>query len=130
MLPAFQPPPASDPTAPWAFADPYRAAAAATLTRRQLFLSYLQPLFDSYQSSGVFALHPLSLDGQPPLFLLGDWVLVAPVIEAGATTRDVALPPGSAWRNWDTGQVSNGGQTIVVDAPLERMPLFIKVTTP
>ncbi len=129
-FPIFEAPPASDPTAPWSFADPYRSAAAATLARRQLFLPYLQPLFDAYESTGHFALQRVSPDGQPPVFMVGDWVLVAPVIEEGATTREIALPAGSSWRDWYTGQLRTGGQTIVIDAPLDRIPVFIRVITP
>jgi hypothetical protein len=59
------------------------------------------------------------------MFLLGDSILVAPVIEAGATTRDVVLPPGT-WRDWWTGeQISgDGGTSMTVPAPLTRMPIW------
>ncbi len=72
-------------------------------------------------------LHAVPSTGSP-LFMVGDWVLVAPVVEQGAVTRSVDLPAGASWRDWYTGQLWPGGQTIVADAPLERMPLFIKVT--
>ena len=57
------------------------------------------------------------------MFLLGDALLVAPVIEPGATTREVRLPPG-AWVDWWTGERLDGPTTIVADAPLERMPIY------
>ena len=59
------------------------------------------------------------------MFLLGDVVLAAPVIVAGATTRDVVLPPGR-WIDWWTAQPTDGdGHTSrTVAAPLERMPLW------
>jgi hypothetical protein len=125
LLPAFQPPSSDDPTAPFGFPDPYTAAASATLARRQLFLPYLETLFLDYQQTGTYALRLISASG-PPTFMLGDWVLVAPVVEEGASTRQIALPAGSSWIDWYTGQVHAGGQTIVVDAPLDRMPLFIR----
>lgn len=127
LLPTFVVPPGDDPTAPWTFGDPYRAAATATLERRDAFMSYLQPLFDTFAATGVFALQSLSSAADSPLFLLGDWVLVAPVVEEGAYTRTVTLPAGSAWMDWYTGQLYAGGSTIVVDAALERLPLFIKM---
>jgi len=55
------------------------------------------------------------------MFLLGDALLVAPVIEPGATSREVVLPPGE-WVSWWTGEVESG--TVTADAPLERMPIW------
>ena len=58
-------------------------------------------------------------------FLLGDDVLVAPVVEKGARSKRVYLPKGN-WRYCD-GNVYMGGIEIVVDAPLERLPYFEKI---
>lgn len=58
------------------------------------------------------------------MFLLGDDLLAAPVIEPGATTRTVVLPPGT-WLDRATGAYVRGdGNPITVPAPLERMPLW------
>lgn len=59
------------------------------------------------------------------MFLLGDDVLVAPVIEPGATTRTVVLPPGR-WIDWWTGAATDGdGVTaITAAAPLDTLPLW------
>jgi alpha-D-xyloside xylohydrolase len=59
-------------------------------------------------------------------FLFGDSLLVNPVTEKSATTRNVVLPKGDAWVNFWTGQNYDGGQTIVADAPLDRMPILVK----
>ncbi|MDQ3148572.1 MAG: glycoside hydrolase family 97 catalytic domain-containing protein [Chloroflexota bacterium] len=125
LLPGFQLPPGSDPTSPWGFADPYAAAARATLIRREQFLPYLEPLLRAYDETGVFALRLLPPAGAPT-FMLGDWVLVAPVVEPGASTRTLTLPADTGWTDWYSGQQYAPGQTIVVDAPLDRMPLFVR----
>lgn len=59
------------------------------------------------------------------MFFLGDDILAAPVIEAGATTRQVVLPPGR-WIDWWTGAaaIGDGTTAITVAAPLDRMPLW------
>ncbi|SFQ28856.1 TIM-barrel domain-containing protein [Salibacterium halotolerans] len=58
-------------------------------------------------------------------FMLGKDVLVAPVVEKGMETIGVYLPVnGKGWYDWHTGAYYNGGQTITVDAPMDRVPLF------
>ena len=57
-------------------------------------------------------------------YLFGDHLLVAPVIERDAVTRDVILPPGH-WMDWWDGTVLEGGRTETVAAPLDRLPLFL-----
>jgi alpha-glucosidase len=58
-------------------------------------------------------------------FLLGSHLLVASVLEAGARTRRVYLPAGTWWCDFYSGQWYQGGQEIEVEAPLERIPLFV-----
>ena len=58
-------------------------------------------------------------------FLMGDDLLVAPVLEKGATARRVVLPPG-AWRA-DDGRLYDGPAEIETAAPLPRLPHFERV---
>ena len=51
---------------------------------------------------------------------------MAPVTEQGATHRTVYLPAGSDWYNFWTNERLHGGQTIVVDAPIDTLPLFVR----
>ncbi|MBK7584081.1 MAG: glycoside hydrolase family 31 protein [Myxococcales bacterium] len=59
------------------------------------------------------------------VFLLGDSLLVAPVVERGKTSRDVPLPEGD-WVDWWTGKSHTGAKSISVSAPLQTLPLFLK----
>lgn len=61
-------------------------------------------------------------------FLSGEWLLVAPVYEAGAVTRDgIFLPAGALWADWDDGTLFAGGQTLdAYPAPLTKLPLFVR----
>lgn len=59
-------------------------------------------------------------------FMLGPNLLVASVLEDGARTRAVYLPRDVEWYDFYTGARYEGGQTIVADAPLERIPLFVR----
>jgi alpha-glucosidase (family GH31 glycosyl hydrolase) len=58
-------------------------------------------------------------------FLLGPDILVAPVLEGGARTREIVFPPGQ-WTG-DDGSVVEGPATVEVDAPLERLPWYRRI---
>ncbi|KAJ3631195.1 hypothetical protein MTP99_012339 [Tenebrio molitor] len=59
-------------------------------------------------------------------YLLGETILVAPIIEEGATSRDVVLPSGS-WKDGNDGTVYEGPQTLKdYSAPIDVLPYFIK----
>lgn len=58
-------------------------------------------------------------------FMLGDNLLVASVVEQGARTREVYLPAKTEWCDFHTGKWHKGGKAITVDAPLQRIPLFV-----
>ena len=40
--------------------------------------------------------------------------------------REVYLPEGTAWYDYETHQYYRGGQTMIVDAPIDKMPVFVK----
>lgn len=58
-------------------------------------------------------------------FLLGDALLVAPVLAEGARQRTVTLPDGLWFDFWTDAPVF-GGQLVNVVAPPERLPLFVR----
>ena len=59
-------------------------------------------------------------------YMFGDKYLVAPVLGPGLRERGVYLPAGR-WQDVDTGAVYEGGQTVTVPAPLERIPVLERV---
>ncbi len=58
-------------------------------------------------------------------FFLGRHVLVAPVLEPGATTVPVAFPPGR-WVHLFTGRGYAGDRTVTVPAPIGRPAAFVR----
>ena len=59
-------------------------------------------------------------------YLWGDEVLVAPVMQAGQTSRKVLFPAGE-WVNWNNPSLRyKGGSSAIVKAPLSELPLFVK----
>jgi alpha-glucosidase len=65
------------------------------------------------------------LRGRDDAFMLGDVILVAPVLEPGATERELYLPRG-VWYEYDTGKLIDGSRSVTISAPLERMPIYIR----
>jgi len=58
-------------------------------------------------------------------YLWGRDLLVAPVVEKGATTRQVYLPRG-AWHDFWTGERIEGGHAISRKVDLEILPLYVR----
>jgi len=58
-------------------------------------------------------------------FVLGNDIIVAPVVEKGVRIRKVVLPKGT-WKAED-GTSFKGGKTIEISVPLERLPYFRKI---
>jgi alpha-D-xyloside xylohydrolase len=59
-------------------------------------------------------------------FMFGPALLINPVTEYKARTRNVYLPSGTGWYNLRSGKYLNGGQEITADAPYEDIPIFVK----
>ena len=76
----------------------------------------VRPLGLAYPELGV---HPADT------YLFGDDLLVAPVVDAGKTSRDVHFPPGE-WVDWWTGERHTGPAMATVAAPIDRLPLFLR----
>jgi alpha-glucosidase (family GH31 glycosyl hydrolase) len=87
-----------------------RAVASGAPMMRALFFDYLEDdaIWD----------HPYE-------YLLGDELLVAPIVEPGVTERDVYLPQGG-WVDLWTGDAHDGGRVVRCEAPLERIPVHIR----
>ncbi len=99
-----------------------------------------QPLIDALwrqaTQTGVPVTRPLWLAypndsaaaAQDQEWMLGQDVLVAPVVTEKARQRELYLPSG-CWQYMPTGQTYAGGRTVTVDAPLSRLPYFFRCAT-
>jgi alpha-glucosidase (family GH31 glycosyl hydrolase) len=56
-------------------------------------------------------------------FLIGEGMMVAPVLSSGARSRKVYIPPGR-WRD-DRKDIVKGPQEIEIETPLERLPFWV-----
>jgi alpha-glucosidase len=100
--------------------------------RTQLY-PYLAAAEREYDATGLPLMRALALayPGDPRAvaredeYLLGPDLLVAPVLEPGATQRRLYLPRGR-WIDFWRGTAIDGGRDVVVPAPADRLPLFVR----
>jgi alpha-D-xyloside xylohydrolase len=59
-------------------------------------------------------------------FMFGPAILVNPVTEEGAKSRSLYLPGASAWYDFWSGEKLDGGRRIIAEAPLDRIPLYVR----
>ena len=59
-------------------------------------------------------------------FMFGPSILVSPVLQADATRRTLYLPDSPAWYDFWTGTSQQGGREIDAEAPLDRIPLYVR----
>jgi alpha-glucosidase (family GH31 glycosyl hydrolase) len=59
-------------------------------------------------------------------FMFGPALLINPVTTEGAKQRRVYLPASSNWVDFWTGKGADGGQSLTADAPLERIPIYVR----
>lgn len=97
---------------------PYRYAAAQESARTGMPLMRALVFF-----------HPLDPEARRAAdeYYFGPDLLVAPVVTAG-TERTVHLPQGE-WLDYWSGARYSGATNLVVDAPLDRIPLYVKAGT-
>lgn len=121
------------PSEPYEFGPVVEATARKYLQLRYRLLPYIYNTAHEAASTGLPMLRPLVLEYQNDAesakakteFLFGGDLLVAPVIWAGATARPVYFPPGR-WISYDDGFETEGGASVNVAAPHDRIPLFVR----
>lgn len=121
-------------TEPWTHPSVTGAIRSALQLRYQ-FLPVLYTLAWQSSQDGSPLIRPLFYDFEhdegayrdQDAFMLGPDILVAPVVEADTTTKTVYLPAGPEfWVEFSTGKVHPAGKIAEVDAPLGRLPIFVR----
>jgi alpha-glucosidase len=116
---------------PWSFGRRALELARIVLKRRYRLLPLLYRLALEAHETGLPIVRPMFMHFAVPRgvardqFLLGDQLLLAPVLEKGATRREVWLPQG-LWMEWRNSRLHEGGRSIAVDAPLGATPVFVR----
>jgi hypothetical protein len=113
---------------PLLYGDPHTLNRAERDKWEPYLVTYLREAYDR----GYPLIRPLpvqfsrdkNLDPQPGVFMLGDEVLLAPVVTPGSH-RTLQLPRG-LWTDLRTNIEHKGNQTIEIDAPAGQVPTFAR----
>ncbi len=149
FLPLFRSHGTDTPREIWRFGEPgepFYDTLLKTIHLRYRLLPYIYSMagavhLNDYTMSRMlafdFANDPEVLDVKDQ-FMFGSSLLVCPVtkpmyyereskkLEGVEKTREVYLPKGAGWVDFWTGKRYDGGQRIVADAPIEKIPLFVR----
>jgi alpha-D-xyloside xylohydrolase len=60
-------------------------------------------------------------------YMFGPAFLTCPVTTPQATSRAVYLPSGANWVDFCTGETLSGGKTVTANAPVDILPLYVRV---
>ena len=118
---------------PWRFGKYYEDIIRKYLKLRYELLPFLYTTLEQAHRTGIPLFRPLLLNYQndpntyniDDQFMVGEDLLVAPILKPDVTRRLVYLPPG-AWYDYWTNRKYAGGTMIYVDAPLDTVPLFVR----
>jgi alpha-D-xyloside xylohydrolase len=129
-----RPVPAGGPNEVWSFGETAYNIIRELMFLRERLRPYIMDQMRLASERGVPPMRPVFFDFPgdercwtvDDQFMFGPDLLVAPVLYEGARRREVYLPAGTNWTDAWTGQTFEGGQQITADAPLERIPLYLR----
>ncbi len=118
---------------PWRFGQYYEEIIRKYLKLRYQLLPFLYTTLEEAHRTGVPVFRPLMLNYQDDpnaynlddQFMIGEDLLVAPIVRPDVTSRLVYLPKG-IWYDFWTNKKYDGGTMIRADAPLETVPMFVR----
>jgi alpha-glucosidase (family GH31 glycosyl hydrolase) len=117
----------------WTYSEQVLGIYRECILLHERLVPYIRAAARTAARSGLPIMRPLCLvDPEDPegwsiadSYFLGPSLWVAPTLEEGATQRRAYLPRGE-WIDWWTGESQEGGAWIDADAPLERIPLWVR----
>ncbi|MGM0789429.1 MAG: glycoside hydrolase family 31 protein [Bacillota bacterium] len=121
---------------PWAFGEKYEAIIRKYIELRYTWMPHLYSLFAEAHKEGTPVMRPLFLEfpedehtwNLSDQFMIGDNVIIAPIMQPGTSHRAVYLPEGM-WVDYWTGSIYEGEKHHLIKAPLETLPIFISKGT-
>ena len=121
-------------TEPWKYGQKVEDNMRKMLNLRYRLLPYIYSEAWQVTKNGSTLMRPMVMDfngdtaavNSQYQYMFGKSLLIAPVTEPNVTGWNVHLPKAVGWYDFWTGKRFDGGQTIKTDAPLDKIPLFVK----
>ncbi len=118
----------------WSFGEENYEILTKYLFIRERLKPYIRECMKEASNTGAPVMRPLFYDfpaddicwSIEDAYMFGPDLLVAPVMTKGATERSIYLPAGATWTDANTKKVYEGGQLVVVPAPLDIIPVMIR----
>ncbi len=118
----------------WSFGEENYEILKKYLLLREKLRPYVRTCMEAASKTGEPVMRPLFFDFPEDkhawevedAYMFGKDILVAPVMEAGMSEREVYLPSGAEWTEVSTGRKYAGGQTVMADAPIDVIPVFAR----
>ena len=121
---------------PWSYGEEIERVMTKYINIRERLRPYVRELFNQAHINGQPLVRGLfyefpndrSAASITDEYMFGPDLLIAPVVQPHATSREVYLPNDDnvKWTDLHTGAVYNGGQRIQVEAPLDVIPVFAR----
>ncbi len=116
----------------WSYGEEVAATLEYYIDLREKLRPYTRELMAEAHSEGTPVMRAMFYEfpEDPRAWDIGDQymfgpdLLVAPVLEAGATSRGVYLPAGTQWTELSTGLEYSGGIEVQAKANIETIPVF------
>jgi alpha-glucosidase (family GH31 glycosyl hydrolase) len=132
----WRPPQVDGTRFPWSHGPEVEANFRRYTELRYRLLPYYCVLAWEAYRTGLPILRPLVLEfpddpraaAVADQVLLGDRLMVAPVVQPGATSRRIYLP-ARGWHDFWSTQSYAGGREIEYAAPLDRLPILVRGST-
>lgn len=118
----------------WSFGAEAYEIMKKYLQIREKLIPYIKKQLQITRNYGIPLMRPIFFDYPQDIhvfdmadeYLFGDEILVAPVMEYQQRRRTVYLPGNGEWMHELDQKIYDGGQYIIVEAPLDNIPVFVK----
>ncbi|MBU8908378.1 DUF4968 domain-containing protein [Desertibacillus haloalkaliphilus] len=118
---------------PWSFGEEVEKHIKKAIELRYQLMPYLYTLFYETSVTGIPVMRPIILEypSDPNVyhisdqFLVGEQLLVAPILTPHTFHRVVYFPEGT-WIDYWTDETIEGGRHHMIEASMDQVPLFVK----
>ena len=120
----------------WSFGEDAYGILKKYMVLREEIKPYIKKLMREAHEKGSPVIRPLFYDFPDDSkswkiedqYMFGPDYLIAPVLYEDMRQREVYLPLDATWKDFWTGDEFEGGRTLQVDTPIEKIPVFIRLT--